>query len=480
MAHLFNTDPVIGEKIDAHKAKAEGIIQSSASHAVKEAFKSRWMELSPDGLSASIGSQRISVDVESIKSTISGWIREFEAYKTEQESSFDDDDSKDAFPVRQKHAEVMSDIDTVIYTYKMIQNDIDDVEEMFTNTTRPYRSPFQQALNDLTQFHNVLNDVEGDFSGFKNVSAYIHGIEDNGDAFLESATKAAEDGDIIVREERDEDKKEYYIVEGGDLQSYSYEKLKNKDAFNDKEGRLHFVYETEYKNEHRQDTSDKLAESLIDMGLLNDETQMDMFGHSYGGRRSLQFAMDYPEQVRSMTTIGTPYDTNLMASAANNVSKDPAGKDLVSIINKYPAENSHYLDFDKSNARTDMDGDYSNAYTDMASVSMADSLDNLETANPEAYKEIEQMDITAVAGRNESTIDPYYSSFSSGSTDIPAAHDWAVSTASQKGNVLGDLVDEQMGVKEEGESTFSPPHSNEIKNEEFIDLMSKVNKEQAE
>ena len=87
----------------------------------------------------------------------------------------------------------------------------------------------------------------------------------------------------------------------------TYEEIKGLEYF-DTNGRLHIVYDTNEPNEHRQATSDDLAEKLNEMGLMNEETKIDMFGHSYGGRRSLQFAMDYPDHVRSITTIGTPYD----------------------------------------------------------------------------------------------------------------------------------------------------------------------------
>src|SRR5699024_795037 len=118
---------------------------------------------------------------------------------------------------------------------------------------------------------------------------------------------------------------EYYIVEENDEgemahRSVDFQELKKEDSFDNTDNRLHVVYDTEYKNEHRQETRDDLTRDLTDMGLINDETALDFVAHSYGGRRALQFAIDYPEHVRSMTTIGTPYETNALGSFANNYS----------------------------------------------------------------------------------------------------------------------------------------------------------------
>src|SRR5699024_6011138 len=159
----------------------------------------------------------------------------------------------------------------------------------------------------------------------------------------------------------------------------------------------HYVYETEAENEHRQKTSDDLASKLIEFGLLNDETNIDLFGHSYGGRRSLQFAMDYPQNVQSITTIGTPYDKNLTGRAANSIAKLYSRLDRVGFN---PNENSNYLDFNPKNSRTDKKMKHSNVYTDMSSVAMVDNIEQLKVANPEAYRRLEEIDMTAAAGRD--------------------------------------------------------------------------------
>src|SRR5699024_10508969 len=123
------------------------------------------------------------------------------------------------------------------------------------------------------------------------------------------------------------------------------------------DSRLHFVYDTEHKNEHRQETSDDLAEELTKMGLINEKTKIDLFAHSYGGRRSFQFAMDYPDSIRSITTIGTPYDTNFLGKGANWLGE----KTRVPLVN--PDEYSGYRDFNPESQRTDEGVTHSNVYT---------------------------------------------------------------------------------------------------------------------
>jgi len=222
----------------------------------------------------------------------------------------------------------------------------------------------------------------------------------------------------------------------------NFNMLRKTEMFKSKFGRLHMVYDTEQKNEHRQETSDDLAQELNKMGLINETTKVDMFAHSYGGRRSLQFAMDYPDHVRSITTVGTPYDTNFLATAANNVrwAAGLAGKD--------PKNTSDYLDFNEKN-RNNKDGmDYSNAYTDMTSEPLSDDIHKLKSANPEIYRKLEEIDITAVAGyRIEQTVSfsPYYYV---PPKDYKTSSDDTVSVKSQNAEILGDLIDE-ISLKEQ-------------------------------
>ncbi|WP_240486369.1 alpha/beta fold hydrolase [Bacillus haynesii] len=227
-------------------------------------------------------------------------------------------------------------------------------------------------------------------------------------------------------------------------------------------------------NEHRQATSDDLAEKLNEMGLMNDTTKIDMFGHSYGGRRSLQFAMDYPDHVRSITTIGTPYDKNLLATGANRarwLADNAAGRNTT--------DTSDYLDFNEENKNNDSGKDYSNAYTDMDSEAMTDDINHLKSANPEVYQKLQKMDITAAAGyRTEDTVSfsPYYTA--SGKHKINS--DDIVSVESQHGDILGDLIDEKPEFEVEGSGVTNSGHIHEIRDSDFIDLIRKVNKKEAE
>ncbi|MCY8264899.1 alpha/beta hydrolase [Bacillus haynesii] len=328
--------------------------------------------------------------------------------------------------------------------------------------------------------YNSVNHVKGDFSDYKNVSVYVHGIEDSGKGFYESVKEAAQKGDVIVRivkNDKNEYEYEYIYInsDGKSIKRKTYEAIKkeiSKDNY--KTGRLHIIYDTDYMNEHRQATSDDLAEKLNEMGLMNEETKIDMFGHSYGGRRSLQFAMDYPDHVRSITTIGTPYDKNLLATGANRarwLADNAAGRNTMNT--------SDYLDFNEENKNNDNGKDYSNAYTDMDSEAMTEDINHLKSANPEVYQKLQKMDITAAAGyRTEDTVSfsPYYTA--SGKHKINS--DDIVSVESQHGDILGDLIDEKPEFEVEGSGVTNSGHIHEIRDSDFIDLIRKVNKKEAE
>lgn len=244
--------------------------------------------------------------------------------------------------------------------------------------------------------------------------------------------------------------------------------LQKRKEYKNKVGRLHVIYETEYANEHRQKTSNDLSEKLIDMGLLNDDTMIDMFAHSYGGRRSLQFAMDYPEHVRSLTTIGTPYDKNMLGTVANTF---PGIAN--ELANKNATEYSDYLDFNTDNQRNDDGVLHSNVYTDMKSEAMEEDINNLKIANPEAYQRINEMEITAAAGRDYSV--EYSGGLGISENKKYDTHDGAVSIKSQHAESLGKLVDYRPSYEVTGNGISNPAHSHEIESEDFIDLISEVN-----
>lgn len=409
-----------------------------------------------------------------------------DSYREIQIEDHNKDELKEAMPVRQKHQKTLNDIDTVIYQLNQLKNDVDDVENQFSTSTTRYRSPIRQAMNDMTILHNEIEGVQGALSGYKNVSVYLHGIEDNGKKFFDTAFQASEKGDILVHEKKNGDIEYFIVKKKGNKKIHkkcTLEQLRGEDAFKAKDGRVHYIYEAENNNEHRQVTSDGLTESLIDQGVLSDDTKIDMFEHSYGGRRSLQFAVDYPEYVRSITTIGTPSDKNKMASAANTASKSNIINDtfVKGTLNKHAYQNSNYLDFNEDHMRTDRNVDHSNAYTDMTYVSMEDTMNQIKAANPETYQMIDEMDMTAVAGRDVNTYiinDPPYQN---NTITVPSGSDGAVSVQSQRGDVLGDLINEKYDIDvAPGKGIFGVPHSQQIKDPEFQDIVKRVNHEQKE
>ena len=334
---------------------------------------------------------------------------------------------------------MIDDIDYIQQVYRELKAEVDEVEMEFENTVRVYRSPLRQALNDITRLYNSVNNVKGDFSGFKNVSVYVHGIESNGEDFIKSAKKAAQPGDVIMREMR-KGKNEYFVVneDGGIKEFKEFEKLRLADEFKNKQGRLHIVYDTEHKNEHRQETSDDVAKRLTEMGLVNETTKIDLFAHSYGGRRFFQFAMDYPDQVRSITTIGTPYDKNTMGKLGNNVSI-LRWKWVQKLVDKEPTQYSGYVDPNPENRRVDKGIEHSNVYTDMTSEALSEEMTYLKAANPEVYRKLEEMDITAVAGYDLA-----------GWLGTKSSQDGAVSVKSQQAKSLGALIDQRLSYKVDG------------------------------
>lgn len=105
---------------------------------------------------------------------------------------------------------------------------------------------------------------------------------------------------------------------------------------------------------------------------------------------------------------------------------------------------------------------------------MADTVEQLKAANPDAYEKLEDIFITAAAGRDTTTAN-FYNDYSREyeEFDIPKSHDGAVSVKSQHAKSLKGLIDYQPSYDVEG----NIPHSNEIRNEDFIELIKNVNYE---
>lgn len=453
------------------------MLQHAQSSRLLEAFNKIWVSIENKELPNFVSKNVMNFNVADIKSEINDWIKDLKDCQENARRKFESMEDPSPEDI-QKRNNITSDVVLLISQYENLKNGLDQVEQDFSNVARTHRAPMREALTDISILYNSVNHVKGDFSDYKNVSVYVHGIEDSGNGFYKSVKDAAQKGDLIVRitkNEKNEYVYEYYFIDeyGKIYTKETYEEIKGLEYFNTN-GRLHIVYDTNEPNEHRQATSDDLAEKLNEMGLMNDTTKIDMFGHSYGGRRSLQCAMDYPDHVRSITTIGTPYDKNLLATGANRarwIADNAAGRDTMNT--------SDYLDFNEDNKNNDNGKNYSNAYTDMDSEAMTEDINHLKSANPEVYQKLQKMDITAAAGyRTEDTVSfsPYYTA--SGKHKINS--DDIVSVESQHGDILGDLIDKKPEIEVKGSGVTNPGHIYEVEDSEFVDLIREVNKKEAE
>lgn len=472
-----NREKEITNILKNHERKANQLLRLAQSSRLLDTFNKIWVSIENKELPNFVSKNVMDFNVADIKSEINDWIKDLKECQENARRKFESMEDPTPEDLRKRN-NISSDAVLLISQYENLKNGIDQVEQDFSNVARTHRAPMREALTDLSILYNSVYHVKGDFSDYKNVSVYVHGIEDDGDGFNKSVRKAAKDGDIIIRINSDKTR-EYYIVEiiNGEKVIKRVEglkKLKDTKQYKAKAGRVHIVYETEHMNEHRQATSDDLAEKLNEMGLMNEKTKIDMFGHSYGGRRSLQFAMDYADHVRSITTIGTPYDKNLLATGANRarwLADSPLAK-------RHTTDTSEYLDFKEDNRNNDEGKDYSNAYTDMDSKAMTDDINHLKSANPEVYQKLQKMDITAAGYRTEDTVSfsPYYTA--SGKHKINS--DDIVSVESQHGEILGNLIDERPEIEVKGSGVTNPGHIYEVEDSEFVDLIREVNKKEAE
>lgn len=474
---MYGREPEVVAILKGHESTANGILTDSGSQLLYEKFISNLSGIL--SLSASVSGSVLTLDISATKSTVDGWISELQTCLDEAWRRYDPKD--DEFNTEFNRIQGMGyDINNIIISYNSLKYDLDDIELEFENAVRLYRSPVRSALTDISILYHAENNVMGDFSGFTNVSVYVHGIESTSKEFLPGATEGAQLGDIIVRMNRNGEV-EYFIVDEDDrgnkirVAVSSLEELKRKKEFMNKNARVHIVYDTEQKNEHRQETSDDLAEKLNEMGLINETAKIDMFAHSYGGRRSLQFAMDYPDHVRSITTIGTPYDTNALGTLADSA------RWIAEKIGQDPKNTSDYLDFNIDNQNDNEDRLYSNAYTDMRSEAMTDDIHHLKSANPEVYRKLLEMDITASAGYRIEQMVSYSPYYYQPPTDYKTSSDDTVSVKSQNGERLGELIDERPQFEiDKGSGVTDPAHIYEIEDSDYIDLIKEVNDKQKE
>ncbi len=466
----MSKEPEVMNLLSKHKGRADAEVLRGNSVLVRNAYADAWAAIGTGTIAQTTG-QKINVDFQELISEVEGWGNEFSELMMRIRQSMSELD-KDDFQERMRRMKAEQECMEMMQHYTALGIRLSDAETDFSNSVLYYRSPLRQALLDISILYSTLKEMKGRYTGFGEVSVYIHGIESNGNDFLESAKDVAEEGDVIVHKRRD-GKEEYYVVtrnrEGNLVRTkMDYPDFLAHKYFTDKKGRLHFIYDTEHKNEHRQETSDDLAAVLAEMGLFNDDVKMDFFGHSYGGRRSLQFAMDFPDRIRSITTIGTPYDTNMLANTAKK-----APGNVAEWIGKYPRESSGYLDFNEDNKISADHLNFSNAYSDLAAEPMSDDIGHLRSNNPELYRKLLDMNITAVAGYSVNT---YINPRTGEVVKKPKGSDDVVSVDSQNGVILEDLIDERIKVEVEGNSTISNPgHVNEINDEDFLKIIKEVN-----
>lgn len=474
---MYGRHPEVAAILKGHESTANGILTDAGSQLLYDKFSRNVSAVL--GLSASVGGSLLTLDISATKSTVDGWISDLRACIEEAWRRYDPE-GDEAGAEFMKIQSMSLDINDIIMNYNSLKYDLDDIELDFENAVRLYRSPVRSALTDISLLYNTENNVNGDFSGFNNVSVYVHGIESTSDDFLTGATEGAQVDDLIVRMHRNGDI-EYFIIQK-DLKGRNVRVAVSpndlpreiKESIN-KKARVHIVYDTEQKNEHRQETSDDLSKKLSEMGLINEKTKIDMFAHSYGGRRSLQFAMDYPDHVRSITTIGTPYDTNTLGSLADNA------RWIAEIIGQDPKNTSDYLDFNIDNQNDEEDKFYSNAYTDMRSEPMTDDIHHLKPANPEVYRKLLDMDITASAGYRVEEMVSYSPYYYQPPTEYKTSSDDTVSLKSQNGEILGELIDHRPQFEiDKGSGVTDPAHIYEIKDSDYIELIKEVNDKQKE
>ena len=443
----------VSELLKIHYRYINRLVESTGSELLKIEFNNHWENVNYGTLYASIG-ERLSFAPDSIISEIKNWISNMEVLRDSELNRYKEME-KTVFSDWIEMRRIAADINSIIASYYKLINAVEEIDLKFANKTLAYKSPLRKALQDITLLYNKINNIQGDFSFFRNVSLYIHGIESDGKDFLASAVEAAEPGEIIVHVDRDKGERYYMVTRRdgkNDMREVSYGIVRESNVFDDQR-RLHLIYDTEHKNEHRQETSDDLTQQLMNMGLMKENIKFDLYAHSYGGRRSFQFAVDHPEHVRSVTTIGTPYETNVLGSFANNLSW------LASLVVS-PTEYSEYQSFHPEDQRVDDGIVHSNVYSDMDNLTILDLVNDVEAANPEVYEKLKDMDIAAIGGYTRGI---YIS-------------DTVVSLKSQLGIELHEIIDERIIYKVNG----IIGHLNEVRDEKFVEYIRENNEKQKE
>lgn len=458
---MFDYEGQLNRLLSQQRAEAEQTVSSTASFATYRAFAAAFQEIDGSTLSASTAEEQLSIDFASLTLLIDRWMNELNYLVDDirlQLQMFDpipyeiiDRVSALRFKVEYK----------ILPAYETLKAKLADIETDFSNIAIAYKSLVESSFNDMLIFNNNHNDIQGDFSAFNDVSVYIHGIEDTGEKFLSNIPEVANKGDIVIHEMRDGGTEYYLIIDNdGTLElsdSMTEKEMKETSVYSSGDGRVHMVYETEYQNEHRQKTSNDLGKSLIALGLMHGDKNIHLHSHSYGGRRSWQFALDYPEYVKSITTIGTPYEKNVLASVGEGVAN--LTEAVPGAINRHPLEYNEHIEIDSLEGAVSGVKLNDNAYGDMRNTALDEVVTDVTMANPEIYDDLQEMYITAVTGRQSTVV---------GSL----ATDGAVSADSQSGNILSEYIDEQPVIKV---FHVGLAHSAETTHDDFKEIMREVN-----
>ena len=458
---MFDYEGQLDRLLSQQRAEAEQTVSSTASFATYKAFEAAFQEIDGSILSASTAEEQLSIDFASLALLIDRWRNELNYFVDDirlQLQMFD----PIPYEVIDRVNELRFKVEfKILPAYEALKVKLADIETDFSNIAIAYKSLVESSFNDMLIFNNNHNDIEGNFSAFNDVSVYIHGIEDTGEDFLANIPEVSKEGDIVIHEMRD-GSTAYYVVTDNDGtlelgDRMTEREMKETSAYDSGDGRVHMIYETEYQNEHRQKTSNDLGKSLIALGLMQGDKNIQLHSHSYGGRRSWQFALDYPEYVESITTIGTPYETNSLASAGESAAN--VTEAIPGALGKHPLEYNEHIELDSLSGAASGVELNDNAYGDMIDTSMDEVVTDVTMANPEIYDDLQDMYITAATGRQSTII---------GSL----ATDGAVSAGSQSGDVLSEYIDEQPVIKV---FNVGIAHSAEKTHDEFKEIMRDVN-----
>ncbi|WHH54848.1 hypothetical protein QKW55_22340 [Bacillus paralicheniformis] len=194
----YNREPEITNMIKSHERRANRMLQHAQSSRLLEAFNKIWVSIENKELPNFVSKNVMNFNVADIKSEINDWIKDLKDCQENARRKFESMEDPSPEDI-QKRNNITSDVVLLISQYENLKNGLDQVEQDFSNVARTHRAPMREALTDISILYNSVNHVKGDFSDYKNVSVYVHGIEDSGNGFNNSVEKGAQKGDVIVR-----------------------------------------------------------------------------------------------------------------------------------------------------------------------------------------------------------------------------------------------------------------------------------------